>query len=600
MGFKVKIEGAETIDLSIESVETVKFSTDTPKDTNARSKDVGTTMVITGKILTAVDGDPFDSTRKMGTWSLVPAEKADCYRKVTVDVISADQVIRKITYPNAFVVDYREHYGDTEGIGTFELIVRGASVFGWAGIDGIHFCFIRGFGEMVFSVSPMNTSPDYVHPVAENFTDFLRLILACGDVAAVEQAWMWNEAQFEAFLNENPTTQEQQQTLSEISEKMNLLPMEQPWTYIKNLQSSFDYSQIKYTEDYYDNDMTSEAELVAPEWKVYFDGDFWGHRGKDRAGKEIKLDKQFDWAGYHWVIPAAYSCSKGLVVDFCMRVDSESIRDFMKKWNLDWENDSCENFTREQQMQMEWENPLCFNFKPCLKLNEKILQTTHGCAVSFNPCLPDGVINELEAKWAIDHYGLDSTYGWVICRDVFPWGTKHHPEINKLFLTMEQQPGQVPGSHFKVHAPGDSFMFSHPVSGITHTLTVQEIEQQTVPQNSFGSDRWIYPTHYIAMSYTLTPEPMENISVFDCDEGDRPIEVTPDDHSFRPVGSSSCFVVGVIGGADGPTAVIYGTNSQEKLHAACSALHFEPVGDDVEWRIVFNVTQFDKETFPII
>ena len=78
---------------------------------------------------------------------------------------------------------------------------KGASVFGWAGIDGIHFCFIRGFGEMVFSVSPMNTSPDYVHPVAENFTDFLRLILACGDVAAVEQAWMWNEAQFEAFLN---------------------------------------------------------------------------------------------------------------------------------------------------------------------------------------------------------------------------------------------------------------------------------------------------------------------------------------------------------------------------------------------------------------
>ena len=106
---------------------------------------------------------------------------------------------------------------------------------------------------------------------------------------------------------------------------------------------------------------------------------------------------------------------------------------------------------------------------------------------------------------------------------------------------------------------------------------MQEIEQQTVPQNSFGSDRWIYPTHYIAMSYTLTPEPMENISVFDCDEGDRPIEVTPDDHSFRPVGSSSCFVVGVIGGADGPTAVIYGTNSQEKLHAACSALHFEPL-----------------------
>ena len=111
----------------------------------------------------------------------------------------------------------------------------------------------------------------------------------------------------------------------------------------------------------------------------------------------------------------------------------------------------------------------------------------------------------------------------------------------------------------------------------------------------------VYEPYKIKVFNTINfSKSMENISVFDCDEGDRPIEVTPDDHSFRPVGSSSCFVVGVIGGADGPTAVIYGTNSQEKLHAACSALHFEPVGDDVEWRIVFNVTQFDKETFPII
>ncbi len=476
---------------------------------------------------------------------------------------------------------------------------KGASIFGWTGVDGIHFCFIRGFGDMVFSVSPMNASPHYVHPLARNFTDFLRLILACGDAAALEQAWMWDEAQFEAFLRENPATLEQQQTLQEISEKLKLTPMEQPWAYIKALQSSFDYSKIKYTEEYYDVDMNPEAELVSPEWKVYFDGNFWGHQGKDHAGIEIRLDKQFDWAGYHWVVPAAYSCSKGLVVDFCMRVDSENIRDFMKKWNLDWENDSCEKFTREQQMQMEWENPLCFHFKPCLKLNEKILQTTHGCAVSFHPCLPDGIINELEAKWAVDHYGLDTTYGWVICRDVFPWKNKRRPEIKSLSLTMEPQPKQVPGAHFKVHAPGDSFTFSHPVSGTIHTLTVQKIEQQTIPQNCFGSERWIYPTHCTVMSYTLSPEPIDNISLLDCDEGDKPQEITPDENTFRPVASIACFV-GVVGGSDGPTAIVYGANSQEKLYTACSALHFEPVSDDVEWRIVFNITPFAEESFPLI
>ena len=125
MGFIVKIESSsETIDLNIESVETVEFSTDTPKDSNARSTDLGSTLKITGKILTAVDGDPADSTVKLSLWSMVPVEKAECYRKVTVDVISAGQVVRQILMPNAFVVDYEETYGDTEGVGTFCLTVK--------------------------------------------------------------------------------------------------------------------------------------------------------------------------------------------------------------------------------------------------------------------------------------------------------------------------------------------------------------------------------------------------------------------------------------------------------------------------------------------
>ena len=39
---------------------------------------------------------------------------------------------------------------------------KGASIFGWAGVDGIHFCFIRGFGSMVFAISPMNSAPNFV------------------------------------------------------------------------------------------------------------------------------------------------------------------------------------------------------------------------------------------------------------------------------------------------------------------------------------------------------------------------------------------------------------------------------------------------------
>ena len=124
MGFRVKVEGAESIDLNIESIETVEFKTDTPDDSNARSTDLGTSLIITGKILTPVGGEAADNTIKLAQWSLVPAEKADCYRSIEIDVISASQVVRKFTLPNAFVVDYAEQYGDVEGVGTFKLYVK--------------------------------------------------------------------------------------------------------------------------------------------------------------------------------------------------------------------------------------------------------------------------------------------------------------------------------------------------------------------------------------------------------------------------------------------------------------------------------------------
>lgn len=124
MGFTLKVEGNSTIELGIESIMSVKVRTDIPQDSNARSTDLGSTVTVTGKILTATDGDPFDGTKQLGLWSLVPAEVADCYRKVTIEVITSSQVVRKYSYPNAFVVDYTEHYGDTEGVGTFTLIMK--------------------------------------------------------------------------------------------------------------------------------------------------------------------------------------------------------------------------------------------------------------------------------------------------------------------------------------------------------------------------------------------------------------------------------------------------------------------------------------------
>lgn len=125
MGFRIKVEGAsESFELGVENITQVHFETDTPNDSNARSTDVGMGLRICGKILTAVDGAEADNTMKLATWSLVAAESSECYRKVTVQVIAAEQVVREIYLSNAFVVDFKEKYGDTQGVGTFVLLIR--------------------------------------------------------------------------------------------------------------------------------------------------------------------------------------------------------------------------------------------------------------------------------------------------------------------------------------------------------------------------------------------------------------------------------------------------------------------------------------------
>lgn len=142
---------------------------------------------------------------------------------------------------------------DTEG-GYF-CTPEGAYVIGWEGCDGIHYCFLPRYDEMVFAVDP--EYDPYVYPVAENFTDFLRLILACGYAGAVEQlaaAHSWSREELENFLKDpmNAVIPEQQEVLDALRTKLGLTPMEDPWAYEQALRVKFDPSRIKFSHEYYD------------------------------------------------------------------------------------------------------------------------------------------------------------------------------------------------------------------------------------------------------------------------------------------------------------------------------------------------------------
>ena len=91
-----------------------------------------------------------------------------------------------------------------------------ATVIGWE--NSIHYCFIKGYRDMVFAVNPEPTVDKYVYPLAMNFKDFLRVILACGSTTAPEQIIGWSKEQFESFVvsEDNAKHPEQEKVLEEI------------------------------------------------------------------------------------------------------------------------------------------------------------------------------------------------------------------------------------------------------------------------------------------------------------------------------------------------------------------------------------------------
>ena len=104
---------------------------------------------------------------------------------------------------------------------TYYCTPKDAHIIGWAGVDGIHYCTIPEFGEMIFAVSPMNFG-DCVHPIARNFEDLLSLLLFCADMAVWEQCYAWDEEQFKAFLIDCPMTEKQKAVLNVIREEFKL------------------------------------------------------------------------------------------------------------------------------------------------------------------------------------------------------------------------------------------------------------------------------------------------------------------------------------------------------------------------------------------
>ncbi len=168
-------------------------------------------------------------------------------------------------------------------------------------------------------------------------------------------------------------------------------------------------------------------------------------------------------------------------------------------------------------------------------------------------------------------------------------------EIKSLELTMAQEPVEVPGEVFEVSYPGEQIDLKIP--GNPFTLTVKDYEPQILNPSMISPDNMEYPTCYTMMTYMLSPKPeAEKLYIQDLSVCDQPRPKQTEPAEFN---SCEAAAIAIIGGADGPTAMIVGAPQTEQEFAACSAPHFEPA-DKIQCYPVLRVTEYEPSSVTLI
>ena len=124
MAYTFKIEGVHSADLPRESVKSFKVHTETPRTNDGRGTDTSVTMTLKGPIRSA-DENAFvgDDTIKLARWA-TEYDDAKAYSQATATAIASGQVLRRDIYPDAFVVSYKEKFDVTNGVGTYNIVLR--------------------------------------------------------------------------------------------------------------------------------------------------------------------------------------------------------------------------------------------------------------------------------------------------------------------------------------------------------------------------------------------------------------------------------------------------------------------------------------------
>lgn len=295
--------------------------------------------------------------------------------------------------------------------------------------------------------------------------------------------------------------------------------------------------------------------------KVYYDSSLWCER-RGLCGFPQRVNWQFEHRGVKRFIPVVYRFSKGIVFDVITIIDENRVNEFFEKY------EAIENqLTSIQKRCAEQEHPykavpikeILINEKqsgnysssgtvsiPWLQKSDDLsflrkayssILSDVSCFACERFCVPYFKTNSIAQK-LMNFFRLNSVKNVKI--STYPMQKFFPLDIHFQILVEEKQ---------------NEISFKHPVTGITHTLYYQDVEFVEMPLGENGNRRF-----YVTQSlYEISPElPHGDTLQFN---SSIQFSKTLEDN-FSPTAASS---IGIIGGADGPTAIFVSAKDKEKM-----------------------------------
>ena len=282
--------------------------------------------------------------------------------------------------------------------------------------------------------------------------------------------------------------------------------------------------------------------------KVYYQSNFWTKRNKGHAGRTVKSDWRFFYAGREYRIPAVYCFRKGVTFDIIGILDTQQVRRFFERYG------ECENrLTQKEIRRAELENP---NQPPPMHelwINKSKAETGwNSCDATYIPWAPDthAPLSVIRDEFTFLQ-GEDICFSCTRVHVPYPKGIKRFlltPKLLGLRFTLRKTEQLLPlDIQFDLNMgqeSGRTLVFRHPLTGQAHQLYFGEMMQMDLSERSVGAP-FPVPPYFTQITYEIDPA---------LPEGDRLDFMDTNYKCASAAGSGACSI-GIIGGADGPTAI---------------------------------------------